>query len=174
MKLTEDKLRSLIKEEALKLQEENLYELTAEEIVKIVYGDEDQKVYSHIKNIASKLGLADSPIRRSFQEPSGGRTAFGGPQRNAQNIKKQLRSFGFDENEIAKVRDAFADAAQRAGEATKQKYPETRNAFGEMPTSFPVYVMPSPHHYPRKATKWFHSRLRFLAKKNLEQLSFIK
>lgn len=121
MKLTENKLRSLIKEEALKLHEENLYELNAEDIVKIVYSDEGRKVYSHIKNIASKLGLADNPLRGPMTKATGGRKMHGGVELNAQAIKERLRQLGFDKNEISQIRDSFADAAQRAMEATKSR-----------------------------------------------------
>jgi hypothetical protein len=99
MKLTESRLRKIVKEEALKLQEENLYQLTADDIVKIVYSDEDRKVYSHIKNVASKLGLADNPLRgvlpRQLEE--GNATAD-------QNLTPRLLKRNFDNLDSTKTK----------------------------------------------------------------------
>jgi len=178
MKLTEQRLNRIIKEEALKLQEENLYELSADDIVKIVYSDEDRKVYSYIKNVASKLGLADNPLRGPvgpYEAPTGGgRKEFGGPEKNAEYLEREFKRLGFDENQISKMRDAFNRAAKNAAKTTEQEYPSTRNAFEPWEYTFSGYAIPSPQNYPREALRSFHNRVRQLAKKNLEQLNFLE
>lgn len=177
MKLTEQRLKRLINEEAMKLREENVYELSADDIVKIVYGDEDRKVYSHIKNIASKLGLADNPLRGPtgpYEAPTGaGRREFGGPEQNTQHIKKRLKQLGFDDNEISQMREMFNDAAKKAAKKTEQEYPSVKNAFDNWEYTFSGYAIPRPQDYPAEALRLFHNQTRSFAKKNLERLNFI-
>lgn len=189
MKLTENKLRKIIREEQKILREENTYDLTSQDLVKIVFGDAGRKIVSKIMQIGQTLGLTDTPIRqaKSAATYEGWRNIAKwqgkGPKQSAETLKQKLEKLGFDKNEAGQIRQAFADAAGTAAEVVKSRYSDRfdqndmgikddQPAFVTLEKNFLVYT-PSSVAVTGEAESFFYRRTRQLAKKKLEKLSFV-
>lgn len=130
MKISESKLRDIVREEIKRITEQDV---SAEEIVQVIWGDYKRPRGGNPLKILTK---------KAFEKTFGGRSGIDRYRIifNADEVKDGLKNLGFSDNEIQEIRSIVTDSLKKVRDYIVRKHDVPEKYVDEIEDNFGVYT----------------------------------
>jgi Glu-tRNA(Gln) amidotransferase subunit E-like FAD-binding protein len=153
-------MKDLTKKQLKKIVREEVERLSAEQIVKVIWGD-----YDRPRGGSALAKLTSKALERFFDTKSQESIVF-----TSEVISRELEKLGFSREEIREIREAVTKSAEAAYGVIADKYGLTDDMMTTIGSNFQIH---SPFlSVPQEARREFWERSRDLSIRRIQRLGY--